>query len=93
MDKQAFLLENYTQQHGRPQSIVLYSWLMPCSTCTNVIVNAFRKTTNADSVIVAYTADYKAETPYNNKRNRQNLTKANITVIRVKYNHPLPPVY
>ena len=88
LDKQGILISNYTRHHGKPQLIVLYSWLMPCSDCTTRIIRAFKNRTN---VILAYTSNYHTKT-CTMKRDKKKLEEANITLIRVKYNDPLPPV-
>ena len=88
LDKQGILISNYTQHHGKPQLIVLYSWLMPCFNCTTRIVKAFKNCRT--KVIVVYTSHSQAKTM---KWDKRRLEQANITLIRVKYNDPLPPIY
>ena len=88
LDKKDILISNYTQHHGKPQLIVLYSWLMPCFSCTTRIINAFKN--NSTKVIVAYSSHSQAK---DMKWDKKRLEQASITVIRVKYNHPLPPIH
>ena len=92
LDAQGILISNYTQKHGQqPQLIVLYSWLMPCSNCTIRIAKTFKNCGPGIKVMVVYTAliHSQAKTV---KRDKKILKQANITIIRVKYNHQLPPV-
>lgn len=88
--------EYYTEVEencGKPRYIILYSWLMPCSTCVKAIIDTLSHY-NSARVIVAYTLDWFLE--QNNERNRAVLKSKGITVQKVPYNKFLqrkkPPI-
>ena len=68
-----------------PKYILIYSWNLPCSRCTDVINRSLREEPyNRVGVIVAYTQLWPSEILSGNK-NRENLTRNNITVQQVEY--------
>lgn len=73
---------------GEPRYIILYSWLMPCSTCVKAIIDSLSHY-NSARVIIAYTLDWVLE--QNNERNRAVLKSKGITVQKVPYNKVLQP--
>lgn len=72
-------------------TVLLYSWLMPCSGCTQLIIQKFK---NAPyKVVVAYNNDWtKAITEDENEKNRSKLREAGIDVYQVRYHSILPSV-
>lgn len=67
-----------------PTKIILYTWLSPCSGCTEAIANEFADDVENDvDVIVVYTLNYKGETPQQNNANRNYLRDHGITVLKV----------
>ena len=77
----------YVNNNGaNPRYVLIYSWNLPCSRCTEVIIRSFREEPyNHTNVIVAHTICWKSEGDWIHERNRQKLSSKNITVKRVKY--------
>jgi len=72
-----------------PTFIVLYSWMMPCSTCTRAIIKQ-SKSLNS-KIVVVYTIDWKWMNDDENVINRAHLREAGIMVQKGWYSFPLPP--
>ena len=71
-------------------TIVLYSWMMPCTGCTNALIQSLRN--HRSNVIIVYTIDWKGVDLDTNQQNRQRLCRAGIQVYQVDYNLRLPSV-
>ena len=73
----------YINNNGAiPSCVLLYSWNLPCSRCTDVIIRAFEESPyNQTKVIVVHTTFWRSET--NDKKNTKKLTIMNITVENV----------
>ena len=75
-----------------PKCILIYSWNLPCSRCTEVIIRSLREEPyNKVGVIVAHTQLWPSEILSENKNNRENLTHNNITVQQVAYPTRISP--
>ena len=75
-----------------PKCVLLYSWNLPCSRCTDVIIrllndNMYRRT----SVIVAYSTYWQGELGSQYIENEEKLQKENMTVEEVRYPTFIPP--
>ena len=76
----------YLQRNPRPRCIILYSWMQPCTTCTNAIIRKLKSIPYISAtLIVAYTIEWKGIRPTENEQNRQRLRSEGITVEQVKY--------
>jgi deoxycytidylate deaminase len=78
---------------GSPISTVLiYSWLMPCSGCTKLLIQKFKNC--PCKVIVAYNSDWtKAISDEDNQENRNLLRGAGIDVYQIRYKSILPSIH
>ncbi len=86
------LWDSYLQinSNQRPKSIVLYSWIMPCSECTEKIINTLSRL--GVPVYIAYTISYKRkETKQQQKDSRKRITSSRMTIEKVEYPHRLQP--
>lgn len=72
---------------SNPCCIILYSWMMPCPDCTELICQMFQNTSTP--VIVAYTIDWKRFSLAENEESRRKLRAAGIEVEKVKYAYRL----
>ena len=82
------------RNHGAyPKCIFIYSWNLPCSRCTDVIIRSLREEPyNRVSVIVAHTRFWdRSESESQLKKNTQKLACENIMVKQVPYPVHLPP--
>ena len=80
------------RNHARPKCILIYSWNLPCSCCTDVIIRSLgEEPYNSTSVIVAHTIFWRSEDDFVHKRNKEKLMSKNIVVEQVKYPTVLPP--
>ena len=69
-----------------PKFILIYSWILPCSRCTDVIIRSLgEEPYNCTNVIVAHTICWLSETNLNHKNNKEKLMNKNITVEQVDY--------
>ena len=69
------------------RTLLLYSWLMPCSKCTERIIEENGSLNGGRRMVVVYTKDW-IEEEYNQRiRNRNSLRNNGIRVMRVDYNH------
>ena len=67
-----------------PKCVLLYSWNLPCSRCTDVIIRSLNDDTyRCTSVIVAHTMNWQRESEDEHRRNKEKLIKENITVVQV----------
>ena len=75
----------YMRHNGSPpKCILLYSWNLPCSRCTDVIIRSLNNDTySCTSVIVAHTMCWQRESEDGHRRNKENFVKENITVVQV----------
>ena len=80
------------QNHSFPKCILLYTWNLPCSRCTDVIIRSLEESQyHRTSVIVAHTTYWRSESELEHSRNRDKLMNNNISVEQVKYSPFLPP--
>lgn len=72
-------------------TVLVYSWLMPCSGCTKLLVKKFENCSY--KVIVVYNNDWtKAISDEENEENRNLLRGAGIDVYQIRYQYILPSV-
>ena len=83
----------YVKHSGAyPKCILIYSWNLPCSRCTDVIVRSLREGPyNRVGVIVAHTTFWPLESGLDRNKNRENLTRNNITVQQIGYHIHISP--
>ena len=75
-----------------PKCILIYSWNLPCSRCTDVIIRSLgEQPYNCTNVIVAHTICWRSETDLDYKNSREKLMNKNITVEQVDYPIRLQP--
>ena len=78
--------------HSRPKCILLYSWNLPCSRCTDVIIRSLNDDTyRRTSAIVAYSTYWQKELGEQYTENEEKLKNENITVEGVRYPTFIPP--
>lgn len=92
------LWDSYVRFYGfAPNIIVLYSWIMPCPNCTNMIVQYLTQPryANVEYRVVAYTAEGTSAqanlpymTPEGNRRSRALLLANNILYWRQRCDRP-----
>ena len=69
-----------------PKCIILYSWILPCTGCTNEILRYYRKiSTPRPKMIVIFTVHWDELPDEENKRNIDQMRQAEIIVERVPY--------
>ena len=88
------LWNSYVSRNGTsPKCILLYSWNLPCSRCTDVIIRSLEEQPyNTTSVIVAHTTYWKwSESESVLRQNIEKLKKKNVSVHHVTYPANLPP--
>ena len=75
----------YMKHSGSPpKCVLLYTWNLPCSRCTDVIIRSLNDDTySCTSVIVAHTTYWQGEIEDEHRRNKEKLVKENITVVQV----------
>ena len=85
------LWSTYVKQTGAcPKCILIYSWNLPCSRCTDVIIRSLREEPyNRVSVIVAHTTFWMLDLDRN--KNKEKLIHNNITVQQVAYPKHISP--
>ena len=83
----------YMRRNGSPpKCVLLYSWNLPCSRCTDVIIRSLNEDTySCTSVIVAHTTYWQRESEDEHRKNTEKLKKENITVVQVPYPERLSP--
>ena len=71
--------------------VLLYSWLMPCSGCTQQLIQKFKNCPY--KVVVVYNNDWTKVIPEGeNEKNRNMLCRAGIDVYQVRYQSTLPSI-
>ena len=77
----------YVKHNGSPpKCVLLYSWNLPCSRCTDVIIRSLNDSMySCTSVIVAHTIFWRSESEDEHRINTGKLKKENITVEQVQY--------
>ena len=88
------LWRSYIKHNGAyPKCVLIYSWNLPCSHCTDVIIRSLgEKPYNRVSVVVAHTAVWCKETIWDHESNREKFKSKNIAVEQVPYPTHLQPV-
>ena len=87
----------YTLQHfPSPDYILIFSWILPCSKCTDLIIAALRKlrerpTYKEAKVFLAYVITWMKESPTEHESNIRKLTQNGVVVEKVIYDVFLPP--
>ena len=83
----------YMRRNGSPpKCVLLYTWNLPCSRCTDVIISSLNDDTyRRTSVIVAYSTYWQGELGSQYMENEEKLQKENITVEGVRYPTFIPP--
>ena len=72
--------------------IILYSWIFPCTGCTNEILRYYRNILPPrPKMIVVYTVQWDELADEENQRNIYRMRQAEIIVVRVQYFPGLPP--
>ena len=85
------LKDEFSKSGTMVSTVIFYSWLMPCSGCTQLLVNKFKK--RDYDVVVVYNNDWtKAITEEENKHNRKLLRETGIDVYQVRYQSNLRPI-
>ena len=75
-----------------PKCVLLYSWQLPCSRCTDVIIRSLNDNMyRCTSVIVAHTIYWKSESEDKHRENKEKLKKERINVVQVPYPVRLSP--
>ena len=78
--------------HSPPKCVLLYTWNLPCSRCTDVIIRSLNDSMyRCTSVIVAHTIYWRSESEDKHRKNIQKLRQENITVEQVPYPKRLSP--
>ena len=78
-------LKNCHLREKYPSYIVLYSWLFPCSNCTDVIISTMTQYPyNLAEVIVAYTKPWWREAKHTEK-NKRRMEERGLRVVKVYY--------
>jgi hypothetical protein len=84
----------YVEHTGAyPKCVLVYSWNLPCTRCTDVIIRSLREEPyKRVSVIVAHTIFWnRSESESQHKMNTEKLKREKITVKQVPYPVHLPP--
>ena len=71
------------------ETIVLYTWLLPCKECANKIIQAFEQLTK--QVLLVYTSRMQNVLDDEEEQIRDSLEAAGIVVRREEYGEYLPP--
>ena len=88
-----FLIDRFEALRQKCQefsTIIVYSWLMPCSECTEALIDKFDIYVGGHSVIVVYNTDQVGK-DVENQNSRNRLEQAGIKVYKVRYYPTLPP--
>ncbi|XP_062570557.1 uncharacterized protein LOC134232587 [Saccostrea cucullata] len=96
LDNLDSLWNAYRNRNGRPPNfMLLYSWIMPCPNCTNMILSRFnlQPYSNVQYRVVAYTVEGTNSglpymTPQRNNQSRIYLKNSSITVYRQRCQRP-----
>ncbi len=70
-----------------PNGIVLYSWIMPCTECTEKLINTL--STLSLPVYIVYTISYRKETERQQKDSRKRIALSGMIIEQVEYPHRL----
>ena len=83
----------YVRRNGSPpKCVLLYSWNLPCSRCTDVIIRSLNNNMyRCTSAIVAYSTYWQKELGGQYAQNKEKLKKENIVVKEVPYPEFIPP--
>ena len=83
----------YMRHNGSPpKCVLLYTWNLPCSRCTDVIIRSLNDSMyRCTSVIVAHTIFWRSDSEDEHRKNTGKLKKENITVVQVPYPEYLSP--
>ena len=83
----------YMRRNGSPpKCVLLYTWNLPCSRCTDVIIRSLNDNMyRCTSVIVAHTIYWRSESEEEHRENKEKLKKENIAVVQVPYPEYLSP--
>lgn len=91
------LMERFKEHyHSNPNTIVLFSWLFPCSLCTNLIIenlsgaNFHQQYPGIQQIIVTYKTYWKRTSKEENERNIIRLRQSGFKVVRIEYKKGLP---
>ena len=78
-----------------PDYILIFSWILPCSKCTDLIIAALRERPayKEATVFLAYVITWKKESFSDHERNIKKLTQNGVVVEQVVYGHRLQPQY
>ena len=80
------------QNGSPPKCVLLYTWNLPCSRCTDVIIRSLNSNMyRCTSVIVAHTIFWRSESEDEHRTNKERLVKENVTVVQVPYPEYLSP--
>ena len=72
------------RNHAYPKCVFIYSWNLPCSCCTDLIIRSLEKNPyNSVSVVVAHTTVWSKETVWDHEKSREKFKSKNITVEQV----------
>ncbi len=82
---EAYIRKNRNQ---KPASIVLFSWIIPCVTCTPKLIKSLSKL--GVPVHIAYTITYYRETEQQMQNSVKNIEKSGMVIERVDYPERLP---
>lgn len=89
-----FKMEN----HSCPNTIILFSWLFPCTVCTDLIIEnlsgaGFRQQyPTIQNIILAYKSYWKRVSKDENEKNVVRLRQEGFKLVRVEYAKQLPSV-
>ena len=83
----------YMSHNGStPKCVLLYSWNLPCTRCTDVIIRSLNDDMyRCTSVIVAHTIYWRSESEEEHRENKEKLEKENIAVVQVPHPVRLSP--
>ena len=80
------------RNRSTPKCVLLYTWNLPCSRCTDVIIRSLNDSMyRCTSVIVAHTIYWRSESEEEHRENEKKLKKENIAVVQVPYPEYLSP--
>ena len=78
--------------HSPPKCVLLYTWNLPCSRCTDVIIRSLNDNMyRCTSVILAYSTYWQKELEGQRIENKEKLKKENIAVEEVQFPIFIPP--
>ena len=88
---------NYIMQFffSSPDYMLIFSWILPCSKCTDLIIAALRERPayKEAKVFLAYVITWMKESPTVHESNIKKLTQNGVVVEQVVYGHRLQPQY